>query len=59
METSFIVDSHPQYNCAVRDVAMMLATWNVTVIQAASNGHAVVVYSLADVVTCVKIVACF
>jgi hypothetical protein len=35
---------------------MMFTSWNVTVIQTASDGHTVVVHRLANVVACVEIV---
>jgi hypothetical protein len=32
METGLIVDSHAKNDCTVGDVAVMLATWDMTVI---------------------------
>lgn len=56
METSFVVDSHAQNDCTVGDVAMMFASWDVTVIQTASDGHTIVVHCLANVEACVEII---
>jgi hypothetical protein len=38
---------------------MVLATWDMAVVQTASDSHAVVVHCLADVEACVEIIACF
>jgi hypothetical protein len=38
---------------------MVLATWDMAVVQTAPDCYAVVIYCLADIETCVEIIACF
>jgi hypothetical protein len=56
MKTGFVVDSHAENDCTVGDVAVMLASRNVTVIQTASDSHTVVVHCLANVEASVEII---